>query len=122
MLVSKVALLMRCHCYYYFRGKNGPGGYKMIPVDNNNTQLIWLCNTNLKVWLLIVMVMLTCMLLGLFSIVPHQPNSCYHDNTGTQRPSIVHHLITEISFCNFHVFYKILDVIMCHTVTFIKSN
>ena len=45
---------------------------KMIPVDNYNTQLIWLCDTDLKVWLLVVMVMLTCMLLGLVTAVSHQ--------------------------------------------------
>ena len=77
----------------------------MIPVDNNNTQLVWLCDTDLKVWFLVVMAMLTSMLLGLVFIVPHQPNPCYDDDTGTQRPSIVRHLITEISFCNFHVFH-----------------
>ena len=65
----------------------------MIPVDNNNTQLVWLCDTDLKVWLLIVMVMLTCLLLGLVSTVPHRPNPCYHDNTDTSKAGLLRELI-----------------------------
>ena len=31
------------------RGENGPGGYKIIPIDEHHTQFVWLCDTDLKV-------------------------------------------------------------------------
>ena len=76
---------MLCLQTLSFRGENGPGGYKMISVDNNNTQLVWLCDTDLKVRLLVFIVMLTCLFLGLVSTVPHRPNPCYHDDTDTPK-------------------------------------
>ncbi|XP_065885621.1 stAR-related lipid transfer protein 3-like [Dysidea avara] len=33
------------------RGENGPGGYKLVSVDDKNTLFVWLCDTDLKGWL-----------------------------------------------------------------------
>ena len=74
------------------RGENGIEGYKIIPVDNS-IQLVWLCDTNLKLWLLVVMVMLTCMLLGLVATVRHKPNPCYRDDTDTSKAGLLRELI-----------------------------
>ena len=34
---------------YTDRGENGPGGYKLVSVDDKNTLFVWLCDTDLKV-------------------------------------------------------------------------